>query len=194
MDTKQQEIEICRLELGDHTDHTWARMTGEWQKQCHKYGEDFSYYIDATMSVLEKECESCLGNTDTGVFAIKFEDNNYAAIFWGNLTRQAGYEGKVFRVRDLILSPKFDFGEYNDEQYAKLLSHILSQIFYYSCDKLPSKHIKIHFRSRGDIAILKNYVKYLEEQKVFQGVRCRGAWIDIEKKSVNGYTDLSVSK
>ena len=29
MDTKQQEIEICRLELGDGT---WARMTGGMAK------------------------------------------------------------------------------------------------------------------------------------------------------------------
>lgn len=129
-----------------------------------------------------KQCRDCSDVKNTGVYSISTDNQPHAAIFWANVAALPKTKGDTLRVRHLLFAPKFDFGDYDEQAYVSLLADIFTQIIKFSELVLPTTHVKMHFRSPVDIAILRKYATYVEQENEFESIQYHGVWIVISKK------------
>jgi len=88
-----------------------------------------------------------------------------------------GYQEKVLRVRHLLLSPYFDFGDYGIEAYSKVLSRMVARTIALAMHDMPSPHVKFHLRSPGDREFFAVAAEVFRDADNFYDVAIRGAWL-----------------
>jgi hypothetical protein len=159
-------------------DGSWEKLLQEWKGECEFFEEDFDQFASASMPVLQ-ECVNSAG-ADEGVFGLVIGEQTHA-ICRANSSHIPDYVGKVLRVRHILMSPYYDFGDASIEEYARVLSELFTAAIELSIDGLPSSHIKFHLRSLAD----RQFFSYVESQmnglKMFEVVKVRGAWLYITK-------------
>lgn len=159
-----------------HVDGSWGELLSQWTRQCHDFGEDFENYLPETMKLLGSLVEQTEGQRWDGVFA--FDDaGQYEGICFVNGAFIPGYSGRVLRVRHILLSPKHDFGEYQEEQFASTLGSIFERILQLSESVIPCLHLKFHFRSPADVATFQKFSSFLAKTDHFSSVQMKGAWL-----------------
>lgn len=161
------------------SDGSWQALVGAWTAECLAFDEEFEQYASASIPVLET-----LAGTDerhAGVFALADETGRYHAVLQANSTFLPGYDGKVLRVRHLLASPAYDFGEFSISEYSGILSKVLARVVSLSETGYPSPHIKMHLRSPADVSFFENVGDFLGNSGLFTSVKIRGAWLYLTK-------------
>ncbi|MDO6478247.1 hypothetical protein [Shimia thalassica] len=164
-----------------HVDGSWADLLSKWSKQCHEFDEDFESYMSSTLPMLAEQIEICRKDKWSGVYSVEDSDNNYEAICFLNGAFIPKFTGRVLRLRHLILAPKYDFGDYSEDEYAALLAKVFESVLSLSDSELPCEHVKIHFRSPADVAIFREFAENLEDGSHFKGVKMIGSWLFVSK-------------
>ncbi|OWQ95120.1 hypothetical protein [Sphingopyxis witflariensis] len=154
---------------------TWGLFETDWRAQCEAFGEDFDQYAVGSLPVLRAIATE--SPKDAGVFALRGDDGSYAAIAQVNSTLLPGYEGKVLRVRHLLLSPTLDYGELSLEDYANIMGRMFSRTVYLAASEMPSAHVKFHLRSPADRQFFSSALSMLKDFAIFSSVAMRGAWL-----------------
>ena len=111
------------------------------------------------------------------MFALKRDDGTFDAVCQANATFLPGYKGKVLRVRHMLLSPHFDFGEYPIEQYVQVLSRMFARTVHLAKSDLPSEHVKFHLRSPADRQFFEATLDAFTDTNLFDAVAIRGSWL-----------------
>jgi len=161
------------------SDGSWQALVGAWTAECLAFDEEFEQYASASIPVLES-----LAGTDerhAGVFALADETGRYHAALQANSTLLPGYDGRVLRVRHLLASPAYDFGEFSLDEYSNILSKVFARVVRLSEERYPSPHIKMHLRSPADIAFFGLVGDFLGNSGLFTSVEIRGAWLYLTK-------------
>ena len=164
--------DFVRLDLRDGT---WAQFRENWRTQCESFGEDFDTYAQASLPVLQAEVEN--PTKDVGVFALRSESGNFDAVAMATSAHIPGYQEKVLRVRHLLLSPFFDFGDYAIDAYTRVLSRMATRTITLAMKGMPSRHIKFHLRSPGDREFFAVAAEVLSADVAFYDVAIRGSWL-----------------
>lgn len=159
-----------------HVDGSWGELLSQWTRQCHDLDEDFENYLPETMKLLGALVEQTEGQRWDGVFAYE-EAGHYEGICFVNGAFIPGYSGRVLRVRHVLLSPKNDFGEYEEEHFANKLGAIFERILQLSEGLIPCQHLKFHFRSPADVALFQKFSTILSKSEHFATVQMKGAWL-----------------
>ena len=161
------------------SDGSWDALVGAWTAECVVFEEEFDQYASASIPVLEQLAG--VDEKDAGVFALVDDSGRYHAVLQANSTHLPGYEGKVLRIRHLLASPAYDFGEFSLREYSSILSKTFSRVVRLSEVTYPSPHIKMHLRSPSDIAFFEMVGDFLGNSGLFTSVRIRGAWLYLTK-------------
>lgn len=161
------------------SDGSWQALVGAWTAECLAFEEDFDQYASASIPVLQALAEA--EEASAGVFALVDESGRYHAVLQANSSFLPGYNGKVLRVRHLLASPAYDFGEFTVQEYSSILSKAFSRVVRLSEEVYPSPHIKMHLRSPSDIAFFEVVGDFLGNSGLFTSVRIRGAWLYLTK-------------
>ncbi len=164
-----------------HSDGSWSDLLEKWRHQCHEFDEDFISYTPATIPSLGEQIETCSKDRWSGVYAVESDAGDYDAVCFLNGAFIPKFTGRVLRVRHLILAPKYDFGDYSQEQYASLLSNVFESVLKMSDSELPCPHIKVHFRSPADVALFREFAPNLNETSQFSSVNMVGSWLFVSK-------------
>lgn len=164
-----------------HSDSSWSQLLAEWKKDCHNFEEDFESYMPTTLPMLAAQIEVCAGEKWSGVYSIENEEGSTEAICFLNAAYIPKFTGRVLRVRHLILAPRYDFGDYSEDQYAWLLSEVFDSVLHISEDDLPCPHVKIHFRSPADVAFFHKFATNLNKLSHFSSVKMVGSWLFVSK-------------
>lgn len=159
-----------------HTDGTWGELLSQWSRQCHDFGEDFEGYLPDTINLLGSLVEQTEGERWDGVFAFE-EGASIEGICFVNGAFIPGYSGRVLRVRHIILSPKNDFGDYEEQHFADILGGMFEEVLQLSEGLIPCQHLKFHFRSPADVAIFQKFSSILSKTDLFSNVSMKGAWL-----------------
>lgn len=162
-------------------DGSWDGMVQHWSSECAAHGEMFEQYASATIATLESLVEE--EKEDAGVFAFAESGSKVHAILQANSTHLPGYEGRVLRVRHLITSPAYDFGDFSVADYSRLLSSVFARVVSLSAGEMPSDHIKMHLRSPADIQFFRNVGQSISQSRFFSAVTMHGAWLYFTKTS-----------
>lgn len=157
------------------SDGTWDRFEANWRAQCENFSEDFEQFSPSSLEVLRAEALS--PTKDTGIYALLSEGGNFDAVVMGNSVYIPGYQEKVLRIRHLLLSPFFDFGDYGIETYSKVLSRMVARTISLAMGDMPSPHIKFHLRSPGDREFFAVAAEVFQNLDDFYDVAIRGAWL-----------------
>ena len=165
----------------NHDDGTWQAFVNEWSKLCRDFDEDFNSYMPYNLNTLAQQCEDCVLDQRSGVFAHKDSDGGHVAVCFLNSGYIPKFDGRVLRVRHLVLAPNYDLGEYSVDQYAEVLSRVVTDVIEMSNGTLLSKHLKFHFRSPADVEVFRQFAPELNKAKHFKNVRMQGSWLTITK-------------
>ena len=160
-------------------DGSWEKLEDDWKNQCTSFDEEIDEYATASLPVLR---DIVINNTsDHSIFALYGDDNVHHAICCLNSVFIPGYKSKVLRVRHILLSPNFDFGDFTIEEYGNVLTEVFFGALAVSEDSLRSDHIKFHLRSHADRNFFATLGKNLNDSKLFDSVKFRGAWMYVDK-------------
>lgn len=154
----------------------WDKLWVNWDKICSDFDESFDDFAPSALSVLKDIVEDPqIGSV--GVFGLVDGDDVLAACRL-NVAAIPGYTGKVLRMRQLVLSPKFDFAdEYPVDEYVDVLSAMFAGTVVQAETDMPADHIKLHFRSPADREFFNTFQAKLAESKIFSSVQLKGAWL-----------------
>ncbi|WP_442679761.1 hypothetical protein ACSBM8_00720 [Sphingomonas sp. ASY06-1R] len=159
-------------------DGTWADFRGDWAAQCDVVGENPEEYAAEPLKVIG-EAAASTGNEH---WAVGLSDGSHflavALLHWVMIP---GFTGKVLRVRQIVVSPKLDYGLLPEDAYAETLIELTFGIINLSDTDLPANHIKFHMRSPGDMAYFRAFGRSLDKHGVFKAVETHGAWLTVTK-------------
>lgn len=164
-----------------HEDGSWSDLLDKWTTQCHEYDEDFVSYMPNTIPMLAEQIEACSADSRSGVYAVQGDERSYEALCFLNGAFIPKFTGRVLRVRHLLLAPKYDFGDYSEDQYAGLLSRVFNEVLEVSDSALQCPHVKIHFRSPADVEIFRKFADNLNGSDHFSYVKMVGSWLFVSK-------------
>lgn len=172
---------VCNLELVrvNKRDGSWAALEDQWRQQCENHGEDYDTYAEASLGTLHDECDDGQIDPASGVFALRDTAGGFHCACFLNSTLLKGFNGKVLRVRHLILSPHYDFADLSIERYSDILSSYFSQLIAVSKTTLPSDHIKLHYRSPYDRTFFATFALNMRGTGVIKNVESVGMWLHI---------------
>jgi hypothetical protein len=160
-------------------DNSWDDLCGRWRSTCEEHGEEFDQYAIGAMPVLRDLAAD--ERDGSGVFALRDGDGTYHAILQANSTLLPGYEGKVLRIRHLVASPSYDFGDHTLEEYSRMLARVFAKVVRLSEESMPSPHIKMHLRSPADVQYFGQVGSFLGDSGLFSAVKMSGAWLYLTK-------------
>jgi len=175
------EHELKRLKAADGS---WAAFEADWSAQCVAFDEDFGQFAQATIGVLRDLAEQTPAPKAAATFGLwNSETGAFDAVAQLNSTLIPGHDGKVLRIRHLLLSPYFDFGDYPIETYSTVLSRMFAHTASLSvAGTFASRHIKFHLRSPADRQFFAGFVEPMAQLGIFSKVVMRGAWLYLSLK------------
>lgn len=162
------------------SDGSWNEFEADWKAQCETFGEDFSQYAIGSIPVLKEVAAD--DRDDVGIYALRSEEGGFAAVAQVNSTLLPGYDGKVLRVRHMLLSPTLDYGELLLETYSSVLSRMFAQTVNLAFRSMPAEHVKFHLRSPADRQFFSTVLETLKEFDIFSSVAMRGSWLYLSLK------------
>ncbi len=164
-----------------HKDQSWSELVDNWSRICSEYDEEFDLFMTHSMPTLQEQCGVCEGVQNTGVYAYVDDQDGHVAVCFLNAAHIPDFRGRVLRVRHLVLSPHYDFGEFDIGQYAAILSEIVTNLIEIDDSNLLSPNVKFHFRSPADVALFRHFAKELNDSGRFLAVEMVGTWLNIKK-------------
>lgn len=158
----------------------WRKLWLNWDAMCNAYDENFNEFAPSALSVLKPLAED--PQTDSaGVFGL-IDGEDVLAACQLNVARLLGYDGKVLRLRHLVLSPKFDYSDdISVKDYVEMLSEMFTGAVACAENEMAAEHIKLHVRSPADREFFNNFQEQLSKSATFRTVQMRGAWLYITK-------------
>jgi hypothetical protein len=162
-------------------DNSWDAFYMDWTRQCSDFDEDIASYAEGSFSVLKPLASSVEANA--GVFASLDVAGSYMSVCQLNVAALPGSHGKTLRVRFLTLAPRFDFGQYQIEDYGQVLSDAFASVYNLSetDDKFGAQHIKFHLRSPMERAFFASVGNRLSKIPIFSKVEMQGMWLHVTK-------------
>lgn len=167
-----------KLESCSADNNVWNHVKSCWRNQCEDLDEDFDFYAQSSMSVLDSLALSPSKNAK--VFVLYREANEKKeplVIFQANSTHLPGFDGRVLRVRHMVMSPNYDYGDVNKEEYKEILVETFARATALAVSELESKHVKFHFRTPSDLYFFREMRPSLEQEEEIKDVKAYGAWI-----------------
>lgn len=173
------------LELANHkfgrllkADGSWARFKANWADQCAAVGEDPADFATDALQVIEQFSEK----DDSANWAVAVSgDDDFLGACVVIRAQLPGTSGWTLRVRQIVVSPKLDYGEIDSVVYADTLIELIYGVIKLSESELMSEHIKFHLRSPHDMEFFRHMRNGLDSQSVFRVVEMKGAWLYITK-------------
>lgn len=161
-------------------DGSWQRFKDDWDKQCVEYGETLEGYAPGTFSVLDDLIHHPEANA--GVYA--FEANgHFSLVCQLNRASLPGYDSPVLRVRFVTVSPRYDLGEIEVDDYGRVLVSLLAGVLNVSYESaMEARYVNFHLRSPADRAFFAAVGQGLDKASVFDRVKLSGAWLYVTKK------------
>lgn len=171
-------MELLRL---NKANETWSNLETKWREECQSFDEDFENYAEASLGTLRDECDEGSEDPDSGVFGLTDPEGRQHAVCFLNSTLLKGYQGKVLRVRHLVLSPFYDFEALNLEDYASVMASYFMALVNCSDSVLKCPHIKIHYRSPYDRTFFAAFGMTMRSTGRFSAVESKGMWLHLTK-------------
>ncbi|MCF3974008.1 hypothetical protein [Paracoccus salsus] len=163
-------------------DGSWDAVEQSWSRECREHGEDLDEYAIGSLPVVKDLADTphqrtrALGLFDTG--------GRCHAICQANVAVIPGYKEPVLRVRHLLLSPAYDFGDLDGGAYAMALTSVFAGVVKAAFTTLPAKHVHFHLRSPADVSFFGAVAKTLASLPTFETVQMRGAWLYLTLKEM----------
>lgn len=157
-------------------------LIAAWKAECEALGEDFETYSAIPVAIFNEIMERDAAKT--GLYVAQADDGSFGAVCMVNHARIPGYVGPVLRVRHILLSPRFDLGEWEISDYVEVIFAILNGVIERSEKdaKLKANHIKLHARSPSDMQFLQALGTALGKANVYASVQVKGTWLYITKE------------
>lgn len=167
-----------KLESCSADNNVWNRVKSCWREQCDEHGEEFELYARSSMSVLDELATSPSKSAKVYVLSRKIGDElEPLVVFQANVTPLPGFDGKVLRIRHMILSPKCDYGDIGAEEYKNILVETFARATDLGKGELRAQHVKFHFKTPSDLYFFREMRPSLEKESEFKDVKAYGAWI-----------------
>jgi hypothetical protein len=159
-------------------DGSWAALKSTWRKECLLHSEDFDTYAQGTFAVLDPLAAG--GHLVAGIYGL--EVNGSVGAFSHAICRPLpGFADPVLSVHLTTFAPRYDFGDFDLEEYADLIIGLFSGFVELSNDVLPAQVIRFHFRSLADKQFFAALRTSLTEVNLFQEVAVKGMWMYVTK-------------
>ena len=162
----------------DKKSKTWQVLAEQWKYACDLMDEDFTQFAMSTWPVLEESAGR--NSRHEGVFGLRLDDQ-FHVVCCANSVNLPGYQGRVLRIRHILMSPFYDLGDATIDDYSSALSKLFAGTVKLSNDVMPSPHIKFHLRSVADRQFFSYVENGFDGSDMFSSFTVRGSWLYITK-------------
>jgi hypothetical protein len=159
-------------------DGTWDGLKQAWRAECEKFGEDFDNYALGTFAILDPLALE--HSKKAGIFGLP-DGGSISALCQANCTPLPGHPKPVLRVRFMTFSPRFDFGDLEVTDYARVLVGMFFGIIALSQRVMAAKEVKFHLRSLADRQFFAALETPLSKVSSFKRVEVQGMWLYVTK-------------
>ena len=156
----------------------WDKLVLDWEAECDEFSESFDEYAMASLPVL-RDLACGAPRKDAAVFGLKTE-NKFDVVCQANSSLLPRYDGKVLRIRHIVLSPRFDFAMTLDE-YSETLVGVFAGVLSLAYGEMASDHVKFHLKSPAERAFGEAFTAALKNHDAFTEVAMKGSWIYLSK-------------
>ncbi|MBS1080822.1 hypothetical protein [Gluconobacter kondonii] len=158
----------------------WKSVRHQWRQQCEDFDADSESYAQSAMGVLTELAEEPTRRAK--VYVLRDENGIAHCVFQANSTALPHFDGLVLRIRHMILSPDYDYGQKNVTEYAQILTESFSHACALASTDMPSAHVKFHFRTPADLDFFRRARPTLQQDPAFTSVMMYGAWLALSLK------------
>lgn len=173
------EQELRRL---SEKDGSWSAVETDWQRECGDHGEDIAEYAIGALPVVRDVAVK--GHDRTDALGLFDTNGKCHGICHANLASIPGYRDPVLRVRHLLLSPAYDFGDFDAKHYALALTSMFAGVVGAAFTTHTAKHVRFHLRSPADVAFFSAVANTLSRIPTFESVQMKGAWLYLDLKEM----------
>jgi hypothetical protein len=127
-----------------------------------------------------EDCCKNISNSEA-IFCIN-EGNSPVGAFRITYTFIPGYSDKILRIRHILMSPSYEYGEKTVEDYGRVLSGIVLEAVKLTDGDYRSQHIKLHMRSIAD----RQFFQFFADSAALPSatgisIQVKGSWLHIDK-------------
>jgi hypothetical protein len=167
------------------SDGSYDRMKIGWREQCEAAGEDFEFWAQVNLNVMDQivaDRSAATAHSRSGVYAVQKGDDLPETICLANWVRGLpGQPEPVLRVRLVTMSPAIDFGTAAEAKslYVGNLAELFFGIIELSQGVMAANEIKFHLGSPEDYNFFRFVTPELSKFSGFSRVEMKGTWLYI---------------
>jgi hypothetical protein len=127
-------------------DRSWRSIKGQWKKDAESVGEDFSTFTTGSYSAYDAMAKD---GDNPNLYCLSDGERVHAACQVSRLM-MSKFPNPILRARFIVVSPIYELGIANADQYAQMMVALFSGIVWLSRDTMTASHIRFFLKSPGD--------------------------------------------
>ena len=137
---------IMRLVPMKDADKSWRAVKAQWKKDAESVGEEFSTFSMGSYAAFDGLTKD--GDHPT-LYCLSDGERIHAACQVSRLM-MSKFPTPILRARFITVSPIYELGVADADQYAQIMVALFSGIVWLSRDSLSAGHIRFFLKSPGD--------------------------------------------
>ena len=137
---------IMRLQPMKDPDKSWRSIKAQWRKDAESVGEEFSTFSMGSYAAFDGLTKD--GDHPT-LYCLSDGEKVHAACQVSRLM-MSKFPTPILRARFIVVSPVYELGQADADQYAQIMVALFSGIIWLSRDTLSAGHIRFFLKSPGD--------------------------------------------
>ena len=170
-------------------ERSWRSIKGQWKKDAESVGEDFSTFTTGSYSAYDAMTKD---GDSPNLYCLSDSERVHAACQVSRLM-MSKFPNPILRARFIVVSPVYELGIANAEQYAQMMVALFSGIVWLSRDTMTASHIRFFLKSPGDAQFFAP-LKAATEESLFSEFTIGGSLIECSLKESEAEAEMDMAE
>jgi hypothetical protein len=170
-------------------ERSWRSIKGQWKKDAESVGEDFSTFTTGSYSAYDAMTKD---GDNPNLYCLSDGERVHAACQVSRLM-MSKFPNPILRARFIVVSPIYELGMANAEQYAQMMVALFSGIVWLSRDTMTASHIRFFLKSPGDAQFFAP-LKVTTDGSLFTEFTIGGSLIECSLKEAEAGADADLEE
>lgn len=176
-----------KLERATVENGLFAALEAAWKEELESLHEPQAYaepHLEHARRIISERIPNY------GIYVLHDGDGLYVGMLHANTARLPKTTGVTLRVNWILLSPRYDFQEVSEDEFARLSASVLfGAVRLAQGEEMKAHHVKVHLTNMGDKQFARGVAYAMHEHGSPSEVGVRGNWLHIDNVRPHGGGD-----